>query len=69
MQVRASKVVCEAVILGFLTFLTFYGDVMWREDLDMSWDFESGLTLALGVVGFWLLLVGQLSDLVSLDEE
>jgi len=26
--------------------------VMWREDLDMSWDFESGLTLALGVVGF-----------------
>ena len=31
--------------------------VMWREDLDMSWDYESGLTLALGVVGFWLLLV------------
>jgi len=30
-------------------------------DLDMSWDFESRLTLALGVVGFWLLLVGQLS--------
>jgi len=38
----------------------FWGFVMWRlEDLDMSWDFESGLTLALGVVEFWLLLIGQ----------